>query len=179
MILLIVVLVVAAVSLGAWAASTTVEARTGTRRSLRAIDDYQVVDVRDLAAMQAVGLPLYSRGTTPVSFGELHVMADLSVPISCAGVLIMLGVGARQAMSARYERRARTQPAANQGPTDQGDWWKALDAGDDPTGDDPTAVNPGSVDAASTPDGGSGTPPAVSEHTSGDGYHDPNASRPS
>jgi 5-oxopent-3-ene-1,2,5-tricarboxylate decarboxylase / 2-hydroxyhepta-2,4-diene-1,7-dioate isomerase len=26
-----------------------------------------------------------------VSFGELHVMADLNVPISCAGVLIMPG----------------------------------------------------------------------------------------
>jgi 5-oxopent-3-ene-1,2,5-tricarboxylate decarboxylase / 2-hydroxyhepta-2,4-diene-1,7-dioate isomerase len=47
--------------------------------------------IGDLAAMQAVGLPLYSRGLTPVSFGELHVMADLNVPISCAGVLIMPG----------------------------------------------------------------------------------------
>ena len=47
--------------------------------------------IGDLAAMQAVGLPLYSRGTTPVSFGEVHVMADLGVPISCAGVLIMPG----------------------------------------------------------------------------------------
>lgn len=47
--------------------------------------------IGDLAAMQAVGLPLYSRGTTPVSFGELHVMVDLNVPISCAGVLIMPG----------------------------------------------------------------------------------------
>jgi regulator of RNase E activity RraA len=41
--------------------------------------------------MQAIGLPLYSRGVTPVSFGEVHVMADLNVPISCAGVLIMPG----------------------------------------------------------------------------------------
>jgi regulator of RNase E activity RraA len=47
--------------------------------------------IGDLAAMQAVGLPVYSRGLTPVSFGELHVMADLNVPISCAGVLIMPG----------------------------------------------------------------------------------------
>jgi len=47
--------------------------------------------IGDLAAMQAVGLPLYSRGVTPVSFGELHVMADLNVPISCAGVLVMPG----------------------------------------------------------------------------------------
>jgi regulator of RNase E activity RraA len=47
--------------------------------------------VGDLTAMQAVGLPVYSKGLTPVSFGELHVMADLNVPISCAGVLIMPG----------------------------------------------------------------------------------------
>ena len=47
--------------------------------------------IGDLAAMQAVGLPLYSRGVTPVVFGEVHVMADLNVPISCAGVLIMPG----------------------------------------------------------------------------------------
>ena len=47
--------------------------------------------IGDLAAMQAVGLPLYSLGLTPVSFGELHVMADLNVPISCAGVLVMPG----------------------------------------------------------------------------------------
>jgi regulator of RNase E activity RraA len=47
--------------------------------------------IGDVAAMQAVGLPLYSRGLTPVSFGEVHVMADLDVPISCAGVLIMPG----------------------------------------------------------------------------------------
>jgi 5-oxopent-3-ene-1,2,5-tricarboxylate decarboxylase/2-hydroxyhepta-2,4-diene-1,7-dioate isomerase len=47
--------------------------------------------IGDLAAMQAVGLPLYSLGVTPVSFGELHVMADLNVPISCAGVLVMPG----------------------------------------------------------------------------------------
>jgi len=47
--------------------------------------------IGDLAAMQAVGLPVYSRGLTPVSFGELHVMADLNVPIACAGVLVMPG----------------------------------------------------------------------------------------
>ena len=47
--------------------------------------------IGDVAAMQAVGLPMYSRGVTPVSFGEVHVMADLNVPIACAGVLIMPG----------------------------------------------------------------------------------------
>jgi 5-oxopent-3-ene-1,2,5-tricarboxylate decarboxylase / 2-hydroxyhepta-2,4-diene-1,7-dioate isomerase len=47
--------------------------------------------IGDLAAMQTVGLPVYSRGLTPVTFGELHVMADLNVPVSCAGVLVMPG----------------------------------------------------------------------------------------
>jgi 5-oxopent-3-ene-1,2,5-tricarboxylate decarboxylase/2-hydroxyhepta-2,4-diene-1,7-dioate isomerase len=47
--------------------------------------------VGDLAALQTIGLPVYSRGVTPVTFGELHVMADLNVPIACAGVLIMPG----------------------------------------------------------------------------------------
>lgn len=47
--------------------------------------------IGDLAAVQTVGLPIYSRGVTPVVFGEVHVMADLNVPIACAGVLIMPG----------------------------------------------------------------------------------------
>src|SRR5262245_3810014 len=47
--------------------------------------------IGDVAALQTVGLPIYSRGVTPVTFGELHVMADLNVPIACAGVLILPG----------------------------------------------------------------------------------------
>lgn len=47
--------------------------------------------IGDLAAMQTIGLPVYSRGLTPVTFGEVHVMADLNVPIACAGVLILPG----------------------------------------------------------------------------------------
>jgi regulator of RNase E activity RraA len=47
--------------------------------------------IGDLAALQTVGLAVYSRGVTPVTFGEVHVMADLNVPISCAGVLIIPG----------------------------------------------------------------------------------------
>ena len=47
--------------------------------------------IGDLAALQTIGLPVYSRGLTPVTFGELHVMADLNVPVACAGVLIMPG----------------------------------------------------------------------------------------
>jgi regulator of RNase E activity RraA len=47
--------------------------------------------VGDLVALQTVGLPVYSRGVTPVTFGEVHVMADLDVPIACAGVLVVPG----------------------------------------------------------------------------------------
>lgn len=55
MIALIVLLAVAAVSLGAWAASTTMEVQQGTRRSLRAIDDYQLADAREDEMMESIG----------------------------------------------------------------------------------------------------------------------------
>jgi tight adherence protein C len=55
MIALIVVLAVAAVGLGSWAVSTTVEARSGSRRSLSAIDTYQVVDAREEAMQESIG----------------------------------------------------------------------------------------------------------------------------
>jgi uncharacterized membrane protein (TIGR02234 family) len=111
-----------------------------------------------------------TRPADPVGAAQSHPFGPglgllAGLLLAAAGVLVLLGFGARQAMGSRYERRARTQPAvADQGAPDQGDWWKSLDAGDDPT-------------AASTSDGSGETPPAVSEHTSGDGYHDPNAGR--
>ncbi|MGO9874265.1 MAG: type II secretion system F family protein [Acidimicrobiia bacterium] len=80
MIALIVVLAVAAVSCGAWAASTTLESRSGTRRSLRAMDDYQVADVREQEMLESIGarvLAPLSRGlvdltrrVTPVGYSE-------------------------------------------------------------------------------------------------------------
>jgi tight adherence protein C len=60
MIILIVLLAVSAVSLGAWSASTTVEARSGARRSLRAIDDYQLVDVRDEEMSQPIAARVFA-----------------------------------------------------------------------------------------------------------------------
>lgn len=45
--------------------------------------------IRDLPAMQAVNLPIYSRGDHPRTFGEVHVAFDLNIPIQCAGVLVM------------------------------------------------------------------------------------------
>ena len=77
MIVLIVALAVAAVSLGAWAASTTVEAHSGTRRSLRAMDDYKLVDARDEQMQQSIGDRVFapvgkrshrSRRLTPVGY---------------------------------------------------------------------------------------------------------------
>jgi tight adherence protein C len=47
MLLLIIIFAVGAVCLGAWSASTSLELRTGARRSMRAMDDYQTVNVRD------------------------------------------------------------------------------------------------------------------------------------
>jgi regulator of RNase E activity RraA len=47
--------------------------------------------VRDLPAMQEVGLPLFARGIHTANFGRVHVVADLNVPVQCAGVLIMPG----------------------------------------------------------------------------------------
>jgi len=46
---------------------------------------------RDLAAMQEVDLPIYTRGANAGAFGERHVAMDLNVPIQCAGVLVMPG----------------------------------------------------------------------------------------
>ena len=78
MIVLIVLLSVSAVALGAWAASTSVEARSGARRSLRAIDDYQLVDVRDEEMLQPIAARVFapagkaltdlSRRLTPVGY---------------------------------------------------------------------------------------------------------------
>ncbi len=144
--------------------------------------------------------------------------------ITVAGVLVIAGVGARP-LGSRYERsqrsagrRSEARPAG--GATDPADWWKALDAGADPTeapattdgaGDEPAVItradpdglaDTGSDDTASGPpvtagthsvnwadggtatagpsaragaDGGAGSTGTVSEQTSRDGYHDPNA----
>jgi len=80
MIALIVVLAVAAISCGAWAASTTLESRSGTRRSLRAMDDYQVADVREQEMLESIGARVIApitrglvdltRRVTPVGYAE-------------------------------------------------------------------------------------------------------------
>ena len=112
-----------------------------------------------------------TRPADPIGTAQLHPVGPAlgvlgGLLLAAAGVLVTLGIGARQAMGSRYERGAKAQATTTGKTTDQGDWWKALDAGDDPT-------------ATSTSDVSDRTPPAVSEHTSRDGYHDPNASRSS
>ena len=69
MIALIVVLAVAAVALGVWAASTTLESRSGTKRSLRAMDDYEIADVRDEKMKESIGTRVFA----PVSRGILDL----------------------------------------------------------------------------------------------------------
>jgi tight adherence protein C len=80
MIALIVVLAVAAVAAGAWAASTTVESRSGSRRSMSAMDHYEIADVREEKMKESIGTRVFapvSRGIidlarrfTPVGYNE-------------------------------------------------------------------------------------------------------------
>lgn len=72
--------------------------------------------------------------------------------IALAGVLVVLGFGVRKGLGARYEAPTRrpkgaAPPAALDPSSDPNvavSWWKALDAGEDPTGLDGmgTAVDP-------------------------------------
>ncbi|MGS0688553.1 Trp biosynthesis-associated membrane protein [Nakamurella sp. GG22] len=147
--------------------------------------------------------------------------------MAVAGVLVIAGVGARP-LGSKYKRTQRSgdrRPDARPAgaAADPADWWKALDAGADPTeapaardgaggaGGEPAVVtrtgpdgvaDTGSDDTASGPpvttgthsvnradggtrtagpsaragaDGGAGSTGTVSEQTSRDGYHDPNA----
>jgi tight adherence protein C len=69
MIALIVVLAVAAVAAGAWAASTTVESRSGSRRSMSAMDHYEIADVRDEKMKESI----VTRVFAPVSRGVIEL----------------------------------------------------------------------------------------------------------
>ncbi len=80
MIAVIVVLAVAAIACGAWAASTTLESRSGSKRSLAAMDDYHRADVRDQEMLESFGarvfapvtrgLTDFARRITPVGYTE-------------------------------------------------------------------------------------------------------------
>jgi 5-oxopent-3-ene-1,2,5-tricarboxylate decarboxylase/2-hydroxyhepta-2,4-diene-1,7-dioate isomerase len=47
--------------------------------------------VRDLPALQDMGLPLFACGVHTASFGQAHVVSDLNIPVQCAGVFIAPG----------------------------------------------------------------------------------------
>jgi tight adherence protein C len=71
---------VGAIVLGAWSASTAIEARTGRSRSLRAIENYEIVDVREQEMLESVADRLVApfgrkalelaRNLTPVGYVE-------------------------------------------------------------------------------------------------------------
>jgi tight adherence protein C len=71
---------VGAIVLGAWSASTAIEARTGRSRSLRAIENYEIVDVREQEMLESVADRLVApfgrkalelaRNLTPVGYIE-------------------------------------------------------------------------------------------------------------
>jgi tight adherence protein C len=77
---LILAFAVGAIVLGAWSASTALEARTGARRSLRAIENYEVVDVREQEMLESftdrLAAPIgrraleIARRVTPVGYIE-------------------------------------------------------------------------------------------------------------
>ncbi len=121
-----------------------------------------------------------SRPADLVGAPQLHALGPTlgvlgGVLLSAAGALVGFGVGARR-LGTRYERTAPAMRARSGAGTpavalEEGDWWKALDAGADPT-----AHRTG--DPLTDPASAAGATDAVSEQTSGDGYDDPQASRP-
>ncbi|MEP6560566.1 MAG: Trp biosynthesis-associated membrane protein [Nakamurella sp.] len=108
-----------------------------------------------------------SRPAAPAGSPQLHAVGPVlgivgGLLLLAAGALIALGRGARQRLGARYDaptgaakaRPAASAPAAASGAPgetgDGGDWWKALDAGADPTAGEGT--DPDSSDSAVKPD---------------------------
>ena len=81
--------------------------------------------------------------------------------IAAAGALILVGYGARRGLGSRYEAPTRRRPAPLPASDPASDpnvavsWWKALDAGEDPTGrtDRPDDPNP-TADVGPVHDGG-------------------------
>jgi len=132
-----------------------------------------------------------TRPADPVGAAQLHPLGPAlavlaGVLLAAAGTLVLLGLGARRRLGSRYDaptraaarRTGAAAPGAGTavpeaGEMDPADWWKALDAGADPTvpvaeGESGPIVEPGT-------DGS----PHVSDDTSEGGYHNPNASRSS
>ncbi len=156
-------------------------ARGGLRRAVGAVLVLSgaVLTVRSVMALVAVRAVLTDgliRPAEPVGSAQVHPIGPAmavagGLLLVTAGTLILLGRGARRRMGARYDGPARRTTSRSPDPaaapaSEQADWWKALDAGDDPT-------DPLEDDSGNSAQGGS---PTVSEDTSKGGYHDPNAS---
>lgn len=128
-------------------------------RSVLAFGSAPAVLVTDLTRPAA---PVGSAHFQPVG-PLLAVLGGLLLVV--AGVLIIAGIGGRQRLGARYDAPSRARTGGSPGDvttkSDPADWWKALDAGSDPTADSPVQ----------------GTSPAVSDRTSGDGYDGPDTTR--
>lgn len=135
-----------------------------------------------------------TRPADPVGAAQLHPIGPVlaivaGVLLTATGVLVMLGLGARRRLGSRYDAPTRAagraaaatsnqtatpnEAATDSAEVDPADWWKALDAGTDPTA--PVDEVPSGPGAPST----TGASPHVSDDTSEGGYHNPNASRPS
>ena len=90
-----------------------------------------------------------TRPADPVGAAQLHPLGPAlavlaGVLLAAAGTLVALGLGARQRLGSRYDaptraaagRAGAAAAAPDQAEVDPADWWKALDAGADPTATD-------------------------------------------
>jgi len=128
-----------------------------------------------------------TRPADPVGAAALHPLGPAlgvlaGMLLAAAGTLVLLGLGARRRLGSRYDAPTRSagraatpaqnRAAADSAEVDPADWWKALDAGADPTVP-ATGGQSGPIVGPTT-----GTSPRVSDDTSEGGYHNPNASSP-
>ena len=112
-----------------------------------------------------------SRPADPVGAAQVHPVGPAlavlgGLLLASAGVLVVLGRGARARMGGRYDAptRAATAAVAADPTGDPENWWKVLDAGADPTAD-PTArsaVDPTAGSAVEAPAGSAVDPTAGS-----------------
>lgn len=110
-----------------------------------------LVAVRAGGAMAAAPIPLDGslvRPADPAGPAALHPAGPLlalagGILVALAGALVVAGLGGRRRLGTRYDAptgstggaaaRVASTRTAEPGSTDVTDWWKALDAGADPT----------------------------------------------
>jgi tight adherence protein C len=71
---IILLFAIGAIVLGMWSVSTAIEARTGARRSLRAIDNYEIVNVREQEMLESVA----DRLVAPIGRKALDIAHSLT-----------------------------------------------------------------------------------------------------